>query len=179
VGSSSSRRSVSCTSVCARKTRCISPPLSDRTERDSKPSRSTCASTARTRSRSDARYVSSQPRWGARPSSTNSSTVKSNVSDRAWRTKASMRARSGALIISTGVPCSPISPSKGRCPPMARRSVVFPAPFGPSTPTQRPAGTSKLTSCRIVCPSSVTVSRSTERNDKACRDTRAQYCVCF
>jgi hypothetical protein len=51
-------------------------------------------------------------------------------------------------------------PLSGTRPSTARISVVLPAPFGPSTPTNSPGSIEKLTSRRIVRPPSSSVTPS-------------------
>ena len=47
--------------------------------------------------------------------------------------------------------------SRGTCPASTRNNVVFPIPFGPTTPSRLPAAIDTDTSLRTSCPSSETV----------------------
>ena len=86
-----------------------------------------------------------------------STSVISGTSFTCWKVRAMPRLHmSRATTFGTGTPSKPTLPEVGRNAPLMRlKSVVFPAPFGPSRPSISPARTSKLTSSTATRPPKV------------------------
>lgn len=86
---------------------------------------------------------------GDRPSKMRSETVKSKESETDCRTKASRRARSRGRHKEIACPSTSSLPTCCCSPPMQRKSVVLPLPFGPSSPVRLPDLTRKVRLWRI------------------------------
>ena len=95
-----------------------------------------------------------------------SRTVSSLKSSMRWNVRANPSlARACGLLFVTSTPFRRTRPDRGRISPESTPNrVVFPAPFGPTSPTARPCGTRILTESSATTPPKRTVTSSASRS---------------
>ena len=147
VGSSSRSSLGCCASAIATITRCRSPPLNSLKIR---PARGMISAACIASCMMFASWLLLEPNkliYGVRPKLTNCSTVKAKGTCNSCGTTAILRATPRLPQSCKLRPSSTTVPCCGRKTPLTRRSkVVFPDPFGPSSPTISPVRTSRCTS---------------------------------
>ena len=149
VGSSSRSTRGSCARARAKNTRRRSPPERASSRRSARGRRSQAWSAPSTAPRSKRSAMARSPWRGARPIITASRTVKGQATRGSCGTRAATLATTLRDAAAGSSPARRTEPALGASrPATSRMSVLFPAPFGPTSPTSSPAAAPKETASR-------------------------------